>query len=171
VRAASGMLNFYCAKEMPMWTLESPWYELVIRGSVIYFFMFTLMRIWGRKHLGEVTAFDFILLLFISEAVQNSLVDDDKSLLGGMIVIVTFLFWNTLINILSYKFRFMEKIFSGNPKVIVKDGKINHYLKHKEHMSDQELFSALRQEGVEDLAKVKKATIETNGHMSVVQEQ
>lgn len=154
-----------------MWTLETPWYELVLRGTVIYFFMFLLMRIWGRKHLGQVTTFDFILLLFISEAVQNSLVDDEKSLFGGMIVILTFLFWNTTINILSYRVPLIEKLVNGRPKVIIKNGRIIEEIRHQEHMSDQELFTALREEGVEDLSKVKKATIETNGHISVIQDQ
>lgn len=160
-----------CAKEMPMWTLETPWYELVFRGTAIYFFMFILMRVWGKKHLGEVTAFDFILLLFISEAVQNSLVDDDKSLPGGMIVIVTFLVWSTILNKLSYRFKKIERLLDGTPKVIVKDGKPIPEVLKKEEISEQELFKAFREEGVNDLKKVKQATIETNGHISVVQEQ
>lgn len=154
-----------------MWTLETPWYELFIRGTATYFFMFLIMRLWGKKHLSEVTAFDFILLLFISEAVQNSLVDDDSSIFGGMIVIATFLFWSTLLNKLSYRFKFLEKVFSGSPKVLIKDGKIDENMRRKEELSDQEIFMSLREQGVMDISKVKQATIETNGHISVVQKQ
>lgn len=152
-----------------MWTLETPWYELVIRGTVIYFFMFILMRIWGKKHLSEVTTFDFILLLFISEAVQNSLVDDDHSLPGGMIVITTFLVWSTVLNKLTFRSRKLEVIIDGTPKIIVKDGKVQEDVIKKEEITEQELLEALRENGVLELKDVKQATIETNGHISVVQ--
>lgn len=152
-----------------MWKLDTPWYELVIRGSVIYFFMFTMIKIWGKKHLGEIAIFDFILLLFISEAVQNSLVDDDKSLPGGMIVITTFLFWNTLMNKLTYRSRKLEKLLDGEPKYLVKNGFVDLNLMKKEQITEQELFEGLRQQGVDDLHKVKLATLETNGHLSVIE--
>lgn len=152
-----------------MWTLETPWYELVIRGTVIYFFMFILMRIWGKKHLSEVTTFDFILLLFISEAVQNSLVDDDHSLFGGMIVITTFLIWSTILNKLTFRSRKFEMLIDGEPKIIVKDGKMIREVLRKEEITEQELYESFRENGVLDLKDVKQATIETNGHISVVQ--
>ncbi len=154
-----------------MWTLQTPWYELVLRGTVTYFFMFILMRIWGRKHLAEVTTFDFILLLFISEAIQNSLVDDDSSLFGGMIVIVTFLFWSTLLNKLSFRFKKVEEAVDGRPKVIIKDGVIQEKVRKKEELTQQEIQSALRENGIEDVKKVKQATIEPNGHITVIQYQ
>jgi len=154
-----------------MWMLDTPWYELVIRGTVIFFFVFIVMRIWGKKHLGEIALFDFILLLFISEAIQNSLADDEKSLPGGMILIITLLFWNTIINKLTYRSPKLEKILEGSPKVIIKNGVIDHNLKDKEQMTDEDLYSALRREGVLELKNVKQATLETNGHLSVVQKQ
>lgn len=153
-----------------MWTLETPWYELILRGTLIYIFMFVIMRFWGKKHLGELTAFDFILLLFMSEAVQNSLVDDDKSIFGGMIVIATFLFWNVVVNKLTYRFRKLEKIIDGEPKILIKDGRIDETVLKKEQITQQELHEAIREQGVLEIGKVKQATIETNGHISVVQQ-
>jgi uncharacterized membrane protein YcaP (DUF421 family) len=131
--------------------------------------MFVLMRIWGKKHLSQVTTFDFILLLFISEAVQNSLVDDDHSVWGGMIVVTTFLIWSTVLNKLSYKYKRLEKFLDGSPKIIVKDGKCDEAVLRREEISIQELHMALREEGVMDIKDVKQATVETNGHISVVQ--
>lgn len=154
-----------------MWELHTPWYDLVLRAVSVYLFMFILMRVWGRKHLGQVTPFDFILLLFISESVQNAIVDDDKSVTGAFIVILTFLSLNTVVNRLTFRFPVLERILSGKPKVIVEDGKIIEKVKHREYISDQELQTALREEGIEDLSKVKKATVETNGRISVVQNQ
>jgi uncharacterized membrane protein YcaP (DUF421 family) len=132
--------------------------------------MFTVLKIWGKKHLGEMAIFDFILLLFISEAVQNSLVDEDKSILGGMIVILTFLFWNTLMNKLGYRFRAVEKFIDGEPTVVIKDGILNNSVLKQEQITKQELYEALRQEGVAEIKEVKQATLETNGHLSVVKQ-
>jgi len=153
-----------------MWTLDTPWYELVIRGTAIFFFMFIIMKLWGKKHLGEMAAFDFILLLFISEAVQNSLVDDDKSIPGGMIVIATFLFWNILLNKITYRSRRLERLIDGEPKVLVKDGKVDTEMMAKQQITKQELYEAMRQEGVDELRKVKQATLETNGHVSIIEQ-
>lgn len=153
-----------------MWHLQTPWYELILRGTCIYFFMFIIIKIWGKKHLSEMAAFDFILLLFISEAVQNSLVDDDKSIWGGMIVITTFLFWSSLINKLTFRFRTLEKLLDGKPQVVIKDGRVNSELLRKEKITDQELHEALRQEGVLEVKNVKLATLETNGHLSVIEQ-
>jgi uncharacterized membrane protein YcaP (DUF421 family) len=151
-----------------MWTLTTPWFELFIRGSCIYIFMFVLLRIWGKKHLGEMTPFDFILLLFMSEAVQNSLVDDDKSIFGGMIVILTFLFWNVLLNKLTYRSRKLEKLIEGNPKILIQNGKLFGEVLSREEITIQELHEALREGGVLDIKDVRQATIETNGHISVI---
>ncbi len=153
-----------------MWTLTTPWYELVLRGTIIYFFMFISIKLWGKKHMGEMTAFDFILLLFISEAVQNSLVSDDKSIYGGMIVITTFLLWNSIINKLTFRFRRLEKILDGEPVVLVNDGVINRDNMKKEQVTEQELKEAMRGHGLEDIGKVKQATLETNGHLTIIQQ-
>lgn len=153
-----------------MWTLHTPWYELVIRGVSIYVFMFVLMRLWGKKHLGEMTAFDFILLLFMSEAVQNSLVDDDKSVFGGMIVIVTFLLMNIAVNKITYRSRMMEKILDGTPEPLILNGKVLKDVLKKEEITKQELMEAIRLQGVEEVSKVKKATLESNGHISVIEQ-
>lgn len=151
-----------------MWTLGTPWYELVFRGIIIFVFMFVIMRVWGKKHLGELTATDFILLLFMSEAVQNSLIDGDKSVFGGMIVITTLFTCNVIVNKLTYHFPRLEKILDGEPKILIKDGMVIHSVMRKEQITQQELLEAIREEGVLEIEKVKQATIETNGHISVV---
>lgn len=87
-----------------MWDMNREWYELMIRASVIFLGLFIMFRIWGKKHLGEMAAFDFVLLLIMSEAVQNSLVDDDKSIQGGLIVVATFMILSSIMNILFFSF-------------------------------------------------------------------
>lgn len=153
-----------------MWTLETPVWELILRGTCIYLFVFALMRIWGKKHFGQMTPFDFILLLIMSEAVQNGLIGDDKSVLGGYIVLVTFFFWNVLMNKLAYRSHRFEVFIQGKPQVLIRNGKIQEDVKQKEELSDEELDLALRMGGVEDISKVMKATIETNGNITVIKQ-
>lgn len=152
-----------------MWNLTTPWYELILRGTIIYFFMFISIKFWGKKHMGELTAFDFILLLFISEAVQNSLVSDDKSVLGGMIVITTFLLWNSLINKITFRSRKLERILDGTPVILVQNGTMDKENMRKEQVTEMELHEAMRGQGLDDLSKVKKATLETNGHLTIIE--
>jgi uncharacterized membrane protein YcaP (DUF421 family) len=126
------------------------------------------MRFWGKKHLDEVTLFDFILLLLISEVIQNSLVDDDKGLPDGLTVFLTFLFWNALVNRLTHRYPRLEALLMGRPEFLLKDGRVIEAVKVLEHITDQELMSALQEEGIDDVSKVKQATIETNGHITVL---
>lgn len=152
-----------------MWTLTTPWYELIIRGTCMYFFMFLCIKLWGKKHMGQMTTFDFVLLLFISEAVQNSLISTEMSIFGGMIVIVTFLAWDTIIDKLTFRSHKLESLLDGVPKVIVTNGVPDSEMMRKEQITEQELYRAMRASGVDELRKVKLATLETNGHLSIVE--
>jgi uncharacterized membrane protein YcaP (DUF421 family) len=154
-----------------MWTLVTPWYELVLRGIIIYFFMFIIMRLWGRKHLGDMAAFDFVLLLFISEALQNSLVGNELSIWGGMILITVFILLNVCMNKLSYRFRKLEIFFDGESQTLIQNGQLNEQVMKKEQITPKELEEALREQGVDEFSKIKKATLESNGRISVIQYQ
>jgi uncharacterized membrane protein YcaP (DUF421 family) len=125
----------------------------------MYIFMLVLMRIWGKKHLGEMTAFDLILLLFMSEAVQNSLIDNDRSIFGGMIVIVTLVFWNVVFDKIAYHRNKFEKLMDGEPKILIKEGKVMDDVMKAEQITAQELEEALRLGGVLGPDQVKQATI------------
>lgn len=151
-----------------MWALETPWYELVIRASVVFLFLFIVCRVWGRKHLGQLSPFDFILLLIISECFQSALQGEEKSISGGMIALVTLVGLNTILSRTTYFSKTMEKIIDGKPKVLIKDGVVDDEMRKKEVLSYQDLHTALRMEGVLEIAEVKQATIEPNGRISVV---
>lgn len=151
-----------------MWALETPWYELVIRASVVFSFLFLICRIWGRKHLGQLSPFDLILLLIISECFQSALQGEEKSITGGMIALLTLVGLNTLISRTTYFSKTLEKIIDGKPKILIKDGLVDDEMRKREVLSYQDLYTALRMEGVLEIADVKQATIEPNGRISVV---
>lgn len=151
-----------------MWDLTTPWYELIIRATTVFLVMFLMFKVWGRKHLGEMTAFDFILLLIMSEAVQNSLVENDKSIQGGLIVVATFMILSSIMNILSFYSRKAEHFLEGTPKVIIRNGKLMEKVLTKERISIAELLEAIREKGVVHLKDVELAMLEANGKISVV---
>lgn len=155
-----------------MWTLETPTMEIIFRAIFIYLFVFVICRIWGKKHFGEMTNFDFVLLLIISEAVQNSLVDQDSSMQGGMISVATLILMNVAFSRITYASRRAEKFVEGVPQVLIKDGKVNEDVMRKEKLTDQDLRSTLRlQGGVAAVEDVKEAVIEPNGHISVLKKE
>ncbi len=154
-----------------MWELSTPASELVIRAASIFLILFIMFKIWGKKHLGEMAAFDFVILLIMSEAVQNSLVDGDKSIPGGLIVITTFMLLSSIMNIIAFRFRKAERFLDGTPKVIVRDGKIMEKVLQKERISLQELLESVREQGVLHLQDVGLALLEANGKISVIKKE
>lgn len=151
-----------------MWQLETSVLELIIRATTVFAFLFIVCRIWGRKHLGQLSPFDFILMLIISECFQSALQGEEKSITGGMIALTTLVTLNILLSRSTYTSRFLEKLIDGNPKILIKDGIVDDEMRKKEVMSYQDLYSALRTEGVLEISEVKQATIEPNGKISVV---
>jgi hypothetical protein len=155
-------------KDMLMWSLEHPWWEYIVRSLAIYAVVFVLLRIFGKKQLGEMSPFDFVLLLILSESISAGITGNDGSLAAAFICVSTFIFTNRFLDILSFKFKGVEKILEGEAHEIINDGQVNASLCRKEYISKEELESSLRENGHYELKKVKKAILETNGKISVI---
>lgn len=151
-----------------MWQLSSPWYEPVIRGSVIYLFIFVVVRLIGKKKLGELAPFDLVLLLIMSESIQNAIIGDDHSITAGLICVSVLGLLNVIINNLSFRYRWFEKIIDGQPEVIILNGKIHKKVLKREKISDAELFEALREHEIMNPEDVKCAILEADGKISVI---
>jgi uncharacterized membrane protein YcaP (DUF421 family) len=154
-----------------MWSMKVDILELIFRAAAVFTFLFIIFRLWGKKHFGQLTPFDFVLLLIISESVQNAIIGDDKSLPGGVITSSTMMLLNIILNKISSRSEKAERIIDGVPKVLVKDGKVDELMKKRETITDQELHEALRKQGVLDVDDVGLATIETNGEISVIKKE
>ena len=148
--------------------METPWYELVIRATCVFLFLFFVCRLWGRKHMGQLSPFDFILLLIISECFQSALQGEEKSITGGMIALLTLVALNTILSRITFFSTRLEKIIDGKPKILIMDGVIDEEMRKKEVLSYQDLYSALRLEGVDEIKNVKQATIEPNGRITII---
>src|ERR1700704_4312568 len=107
-----------------MWNLSLPWWEFVIRGLIVYVFLIGLLRLTGKRQIGQMATFDLVLLLVLSNAVQNAMNGGDNSVLGGIISAVTLVAANWLVGLLTYRHKAMEALVEGRPDVLVHNGKL-----------------------------------------------
>src|SRR5215510_6126524 len=107
-----------------MWKIAVPWWELVIRGLAVYVFLLILLRITGKRQVGQLAPFDLVLLLVLSNAVQNSMNAGDNSLVGGLISATTLICANGLLGMVTYRSKKLEALIEGRPQIIVHNGKI-----------------------------------------------
>ena len=150
-----------------MFNLHVPWWEFVVRGVIVYAFLFVLLRLTGKRQVGQLAPFDLILLLILSNAVQNSMNAGDDSLIGGLISALTLVAINWALAFAAYRSPVVERFVEGSPLVVVRDGHIERDVLAREHISDEDLRAALRLAGSFSTSQVKVAVLETNGHLSV----
>jgi uncharacterized membrane protein YcaP (DUF421 family) len=151
-----------------MWQLSQPWWEFVLRGAIIYVFVFALLRISGTKRISQLSPLDLVLLLIISNAVQNSMNAGDNTVTAGLILAVTLVSINMLANYLIFKSRNIETLIEGQPKVIIHNGMIIESTVKSEKITRREIEEALREEGVTQINTVRYAILETDGKISIV---
>ncbi|HEV2609067.1 MAG TPA: YetF domain-containing protein [Noviherbaspirillum sp.] len=143
--------------------------ELVLRAIGIYFVLILLFRLLGTRSMSDLSAFDFILFLIVSEAIQNALVDDDKSVVMGMAVILTFVMMDLGLSILKRRYRFIEKIAEGVPVILVDNGKLVEEHLRKSRITHSDILQAARSsQGLENIGQIKYAVLETTGNISII---
>lgn len=143
--------------------------ELVLRTASVYLFLLLLVRLTGQRTLSELSTFDFILLLIVSEAVQNALVNDDHSVTSGMIVVLTLVMMDLALSILKSRRPRIEDVAEGVPVVLVDHGKVLHErLKQTLVTEDDILQSARVSQGLERIDQIKYAVLESSGGISII---
>lgn len=142
--------------------------EHIARAAIVYAFLFVLLRFIGKKHVGELAPFDLVVLLILSETVQNAMIGDDKSLVGGLISAATLIGLTQAMNILSWRSRRLSRIIEGTPRVLVRNGRRNRDTMKREQVSISELVEAMRQTGCCSISEVRLAMLENDGKISIV---
>ncbi len=151
-----------------MWTLSVPWWEIVARSLVVYGFLLVLLRLTGKRQVGQLAPFDLVLLLVLSNAVQNSMNAGDISLVGGLISAATLIGLNFLLSVLTYRSKSFEEFVEGRPQVLIHDGKLFEDVMAKAKLTHHELHAALRRAGFVRVEDVQTAMLENNGAISVL---
>jgi uncharacterized membrane protein YcaP (DUF421 family) len=148
----------------------SPW-ELVIRGSAMYLFLFVIFRVVVRRRIGAVGMADILVLVIIADAAQNGMAGEYRSVTDGAILIGTIIAWNWLIDWANYRVPALQKWLEAPPLLLVDDGRILHRNLRHEFVTEEELRSKLREKGIDDLRQVAKAHMEADGSVSVIRRQ
>lgn len=150
-----------------MWQTAVPWWELVGRAGLIYIFLLVLLRLTGKRQVGQLAPFDLVLLLVLSNAVQNAMTGPDNSVSGGMILCTTLVVLNSLVSYATYRSKRIEALIEGRPQILVHNGHLDERVMQKEKITHHELMAALRAAGCGAVTEVHFAIIENNGHISV----
>lgn len=145
----------------------SPW-ELLIRGSVFYWFLFVLFRVVVRRRVGAVGISDILLLVIIADASQNAMAGEYRSITDGMILVTTIVGWNVVIDWATWRFPALENMLQPRPLLLIRDGRILWRHLRLEFVSKEELLGKLREQGITDPAEVKEAYMESDGGVSVI---
>src|SRR5450432_589865 len=146
-----------------MWIMSLPWWEFILRGIVVYIFLIILLRLTGKRQIGQMSPFDLVLLLVLSNAVQNSMNGGDNSVLGGLISASTLIALNFGMGYLTYRNKRLEVLIEGQPEVLIHNGKLFEKVMARAQLTHHELNAALRQAGCLSVAEVHCAILENNG--------
>ncbi len=144
-----------------------PW-ELVIRGTAVYWFLFLLFRFFLRRDAGSIAIADIMLLVLIADASQNAMSGGYETLADGAVVVLTLAGWNYLLDWVSFRSVTMRRFLQPSPLMLVRNGEPLRANLRREMVTMDELMSAIRQQGIDDLALVKTARMEADGVITVV---
>jgi uncharacterized membrane protein YcaP (DUF421 family) len=149
-----------------MFILSLPVLEKILRPVVVYLFLVVGLRIAGKRELAQLNPFDLVVLLTLSNTVQNAIIGEDNSVTGGLIGATTLLFINWLVVRLVHRNRKLNDLVEGKVDYLIHRGKLNRVVMEREEMTEEELTTAARKEGYHSLDELQEATLDPNGTFS-----
>lgn len=147
--------------------LSTPFLEIVLRGSAMYWFLFLIFRFIIRRDIGSVGLADILILVIVSDASQNAMAGEYTSVTDGMVLVATLIAWNVLFDWMSFRFRIFRHFAEASALQLVAQGRILRRNMRQEFITEDELWSQLRQQGIERLDQVKDVYLEPDGSFSV----
>ena len=143
--------------------------DTIIRAAVVYLFLLVIFRIAGKRALGQITTFDLVLTLIISEAVQQALIDTDNSMTGALLLVTTLVALNIGFSLLKQRSPTIDKWVEGRPVIVMQNGRRFHERMRKERVDESTILGSARQErGLRGLEDIDHAVVEPDGHISVI---
>src|SRR3982751_5875383 len=141
--------------------------EIIIRGTIMYLGMYFILRIFRRQS-GSIGVADLLVIVVIADAAQNGMAGDSESITEALLLIVTIVLWDFFLDWLGFKSTFIDRFLTPKPLLLIENGKLIRKNLDKEFLTEDEIESQLRQQGLEDISRVKKCYLESNGHFSVL---
>lgn len=145
--------------------------EKIVRTLAVYVFLFLGLRFAGKRELGQLNAFDLVMLLLLTSALQNAIIGQDTSLVGGLVGGVTLLVFNYLVVRFLYRHEKLDRVLEGDPDTLIVNGKLLDKRLEKELITRDELEAAARRQGIPSLAHVKTARLEVGGALTFVERE
>jgi uncharacterized membrane protein YcaP (DUF421 family) len=149
-----------------MFVLGIPVLEKILRPILIYLFLIIGLRLAGKRELAQLNSFDLVVLLTISNTVQNAIIGNDNSLTGGLIGATTLLIVNSVIVRFVHRNPRLNVLLEGKSDVLIHQGKLNLAVMRREDISEEELLMAAHKSGFQELNEIQEATLEGNGSIS-----
>ncbi len=143
--------------------------DSVLRAAAVYFLLLLVFRLAGNRSIGQITAFDFVLLLIISEAIQQAMITDDYSVTNAFLLVVTLVGLDIMMSLWKQRSERVEKILDGLPVVLIENGKKHSKTMKKERVDESDILAAARElQGLERLDQIKHAVVESSGGITIV---
>lgn len=142
--------------------------DLVIRAAVVFFFVFLVTRVVGRRQLSELEPFDFILLVVVGDLVQQGVTQSDESVTGALIVIATIALLSLLVSWLSFRWRGLRVVTEGEPIVLVQDGRKIERNMRRERITLADIEEEARQKQITSIGDLRWAILENDGRISCI---
>ena len=154
-----------------MLSMSVPWWELILRALIVYVFLIVLLRLTGKRQVGQLAPFDLVLLLMLSNAVQDSINGGDNSLLGGLVSATALVIINGMVSWATWRSKRFEVLVEGRPQILIHNGHLFEDVMTSARLTHHELNAALRQSGCTCVDDVRSAVLENNGSISVIARQ
>lgn len=165
---ASALLDGALPVGVSMWRMTQPWWEFVLRGLLVYGSLLVLLRLSGKRQVGQLAPFDLVLLLVLSNAVQNSMNAGDNTVGAGLILVMTLVALNGALGWLTARSKKLEAFIDGSPEILIHNGVAQEAVLRRTRISRHELMSAIRQVGLSEIDQVRVAILENNGRINVI---
>jgi len=151
-----------------MFDLAMPWWEFVLRAIAVYVILLLMLRISGKRTVGQFSPFDMLVIVLLGTAVQNSLIGEDYSLLGGLLLAATLVGCNWIVGYLTARSPRLDRLVEGSPVLLARDGELYPSALRSQNLSRADIDEALREAGLNDIAHAALVTLEVDGAITVV---
>lgn len=142
--------------------------EVFVRGTATYLLVFVFLRVLSKRALGTVGVSDLVVVILVAEGAQGAIGGKADSITEGAVLVATILGWSYAINWVSFHVPWLERLTAARATVVVRDGRLDRRAMRSELLSESELRALLREQGIDDLAAVKRAAVEGDGELSVI---
>jgi uncharacterized membrane protein YcaP (DUF421 family) len=154
-----------------MWIPDLPVLEKIVRAAAVYLFLLVGLRLTGKRQMGQMSSFDLVVLLIISNVLQNAMIGNDNSVLGGFLGAATILLLNYGVTRLAFSRRGLERLIEGAPTLLIHNGKVIEANLRRELLTRDELMAGLRRQGIMAVEEVHVALIEETGTITAVRRE